>query len=170
MSGAEVNVKGVLADFLQSTDTRCPSCAYSLRGCTSDRCPECGAALSLRLAAQRNGVGWWLAGVLGSAVSLGMTVVFLFPSMQMVSAMFANPYLQSQVRAGVSPMSILPHWKGIWPLALLTAATCLFFGWMISQRGAFARRGAWMNAIIGMLGACSPLILLLIVNRVLAWM
>lgn len=170
MAEGETKMRHVLADFLSERDTRCPSCSYSLRGCQSDRCPECGATLSLRLASERLGAGWWMGGVLGSAVSLGMTVVFLFPSIQMVSAMFANPYLQSQVRAGVSPMSILPHWKGMWPLAVLTAATCLLFGWMISQRGAFARRGAWVNATLGVLGACSPLILLLIVNRVLAWM
>lgn len=170
MAEAEVNNQRVLAEYLSAADVSCPACEYSLRGCQSNRCPECGAVLRLRLTSERTGTGWWLAGVLGSALSCGISVTLLFPSLQVVSAMFTNPFIIAQVRAGAAPMSVLPSWKGIWPLALLTAATCLWLGWMLSQRRAFGRRDGWMNPIVGVLGACSPLILLLIINRVLAWM
>lgn len=53
-----------LADYLAERDEPCPSCAYSLRGCTADACPECGQQLilSVRLAEPR--LGTWLAGLI----------------------------------------------------------------------------------------------------------
>jgi uncharacterized paraquat-inducible protein A len=43
----------LLASHLADRDQPCPACAYNLRGCAQNHCPECGAAISLAVVSDR---------------------------------------------------------------------------------------------------------------------
>lgn len=72
-----------LRAYVEESDARCPSCAYSLKGLDQDRCPECGAALRLSLV--RAARPWlWVYGLIGLivvgamlALALGSLVVMV---------------------------------------------------------------------------------------------
>jgi hypothetical protein len=67
-----------LAALLQEHDVPCPCCGYSLRGLTSDRCPECGLAATapvvLRLRRRPATPAWWI-GAAGLVVNIPLTVL-----------------------------------------------------------------------------------------------
>ncbi len=43
----------LLRAYLEQHEAACPTCGYSLRGCVTEVCPECGAGLALALAPRR---------------------------------------------------------------------------------------------------------------------
>lgn len=43
----------LLRAFLERHEAECPGCGYSLRGCVTEVCPECGAGLALTLTPRR---------------------------------------------------------------------------------------------------------------------
>src|SRR5678816_291678 len=105
MSQTEIANKPVAADFFRSSDARCPSCGYSLRGNESDRCPECGAAVAVGLIVTKRLSTWWLAGVFGAAISSAMSIFLLWPGFELIAAILYNPMMMAQVRSGFAPMS-----------------------------------------------------------------
>jgi hypothetical protein len=66
----------LLRMLLAGRDIACPVCAYNLRGNQSDHCPECGAALDLRVASTDLKLGPWLTAVLGVALPLGFVAIY----------------------------------------------------------------------------------------------
>jgi hypothetical protein len=69
----------LLADFLAAQTPPCPVCAYSLQGIESDRCPECGARLELRLASTDLRLGVWLVALVFLAVGVGFLALLSIP-------------------------------------------------------------------------------------------
>jgi hypothetical protein len=62
----------LLRRFLEQHDAPCPVCGYSLRNLTSERCPECGARLELRVGSMDLRIGKWIALVLAFALPAGL--------------------------------------------------------------------------------------------------
>ena len=60
----------LLQAYLAGRDAPCPVCGYNLRGLDSQKCPECGARLTLRIGADVR-LGPWIAALLGMALPLG---------------------------------------------------------------------------------------------------
>lgn len=169
MTSASVASGTVLAEFFRTSDARCPSCSYSLRGCESDRCPECGAEFTLGVVVSRRFSTWWLAGVLGAAVSLGMSIVLLWPGFELIAAVLYNPMMVAQVRSGFAPTSMLPRWNTIWLLTMLALIACLMLAWLIASRHSFNRWAAKVQILAGGGSLVSPLIFLAIVQALVRW-
>jgi hypothetical protein len=167
MNQVEIANMQAFNEFFRTSDARCPSCGYSLRGCESDRCPECGAAITLGVIVTRRVSTWWLAGVLGAALSVGMSIVLLWPGLELVAAILYNPMMKAQVRSGFAPMSTLPRWNTIWLLTIVMIFGCLTLAWLIASRPSFNRWTTKIQILAG--GACliSPLIFLAI-NQIAA--
>lgn len=65
----------VLRSFLAERDVPCPVCRYNLRGMASDRCPECGARLDVRIGSIDLKLGAWLLAVFAVALPMGFSAV-----------------------------------------------------------------------------------------------
>jgi hypothetical protein len=61
----------LLASYLEQVEVACPSCAYSLRGLKTDRCPECNQRLSLEVRLAEPKMGVFLAGLVAIGMALG---------------------------------------------------------------------------------------------------
>ena len=169
MSQVEIANKQAFNEFFSTSDARCPSCGYSLRGNESACCPECGAAIALGVIVTRRVSTWWLAGVLGAALSLGMSIVLLWPGLELVAAIVYNPMMKAQVRSGFAPMSSLPNWTTIWLLTILAILCCLTLAWLIASRHSFNRWTPKSQILAGGVCLVSPLILLAIVQILVRW-
>lgn len=51
----------LLAEYLRSRDVPCPACQYNLRGVSDGVCPECGLAVTARVAESVQHRAYWLA-------------------------------------------------------------------------------------------------------------
>lgn len=60
-----------LATYLATHDIRCPVCKYDLRLIESDRCPECGASLQLRVGSSDLRLKYWITVLLAFTIPLG---------------------------------------------------------------------------------------------------
>mgnify|MGYP006289825907 CR=1 FL=1 len=67
----------LLQTFLADRDEPCPVCGYNLRQLQSDRCPECGRALQLRVGSVEPRLFWYLVMLLPLMCSAGVGVLFL---------------------------------------------------------------------------------------------
>ena len=65
----------LLKQLLALREIPCPVCGYNLRGIESDKCPECGAKLDLRVGSSDLKLGLWIAAILGVALPLGFGVI-----------------------------------------------------------------------------------------------
>jgi hypothetical protein len=65
----------ILREFLRDADVPCPLCAYNLRNLQSDRCPECGAELELRVGATNFRSGMLAACISPLMMLFGLTVL-----------------------------------------------------------------------------------------------
>jgi hypothetical protein len=74
MSEGQIESEIVKA-FLAEQDVGCPVCGYNLRDCPSPSCPECGAAIRLRLCCPDLRLGPWLFALLCFALPGGFAVV-----------------------------------------------------------------------------------------------
>jgi hypothetical protein len=61
-----------LRTFLAARDVSCPACGYNLRDLQTDRCPECGDQLLLRIGLVEPRQGALIAGLVGLAAGLGL--------------------------------------------------------------------------------------------------
>ncbi len=77
-----------LMSFVADRDEPCPMCEYSLRGLTEPCCPECGAALELRVGSPQLRVGPWAVAMVSFALGLGFDGVV---SALMIVALAVNP-------------------------------------------------------------------------------
>lgn len=67
----------MLRQFVAGRDVSCPACGYSLRDLESDRCPECGEGLVLRVNLVEQKLGLFIACIIGLAVGLGFNATIL---------------------------------------------------------------------------------------------
>lgn len=151
---------GMIAAFLADSNARCPACTYALRGCTSDKCPECGCALTLAIASLRTMSGWWLAGVLGLSLSVASVFLTLLGLGVFIINHLQRPGLQVQVRSGMASSSELPRWPMIVALTVLLLLLTLALARLGSRRHAFLRMPNPQRAVLGLLAAASPLLTL----------
>ncbi len=68
----------LLQEFLSNRDLPCPVCGYNMRGLESNKCPECGATLDLRVGSTDLKLGLWITSVLGVALPMGFAAVTAF--------------------------------------------------------------------------------------------
>ena len=66
----------VLKEFLAIHDVACPRCGYNLRASESARCPECSAALDLRVGSPDLRLVPWITAIVGTSIPAGFTAVF----------------------------------------------------------------------------------------------
>lgn len=155
--------RSLLTTFLAGSDARCPSCGYALRGCTSDKCPECGASLTLEIGIGRDTSGWWLAGLIGLNVSIAMLFLLVIGLGASVVTELQNPGLRPSVRAGFASSSELARWSVIVPLTMLLVAQVMAMAALAARRASFTRMANPRRAWLGFLAGASPLVTLGIV-------
>ena len=150
----------VLTAFLANSSARCPGCGYALRGCTSDKCPECGCELALGIVSAKPTTStWWIASVFGSALSVFLCVVILTHFMTMVTAVLQMPGLVKSVRAGFASSNELPRWPAVFTMVILCLLSGGSLAWVIAHRRAFAQLPTARRMLVGVLCWLSPLII-----------
>jgi hypothetical protein len=159
----------LLTAFLASSDARCPSCRYALRGCTSDKCPECGTPLELQVASRGGVSAWWVAGIVGLSMSLAMVFLGLLGMSTVLLNVLHNPGIRAQVRAGFASPNELPSWTPIVALAVLLLVLTLAISWLAARRERFNRLPLSRRAMIGLSAAASPLIVLGAIALIARW-
>ncbi len=76
---AEPSDLDLIRHYLSHRSVGCPMCRYELHGLTSDRCPECGERLVLRLFPAEPKMKIWLAGLIALAGGTGFhAIVFVW--------------------------------------------------------------------------------------------
>lgn len=155
----------LLVSFLAHSDARCPSCRYALRGCTSDKCPECGRELTLQIVASQ-GVrsAWWIAAVYGVSIASILSLIMLALLLRRVVAVLEDPNIPAMVRAGYASQGDLPQWPSIFTVFALNAIAGIILALLIRRREAFVRLSAYQQAALGMLCLLTPAIMLGILN------
>jgi hypothetical protein len=160
VSERERDDRELVASFLAGRDARCPVCRYNLRDAAGERCPECGAAIELTITAGLTGGAWWLAGVLGSAVSLLTALALLRPLLEPLSGLLHEPAQAQFVAAGYGAPSSLPNYRAIFLVAGLAVLSIALLATLIAARRRVGRLPIVARIVVGFGGAVSPLILL----------
>ncbi|MFG0330812.1 MAG: hypothetical protein ACF8PN_13060 [Phycisphaerales bacterium] len=145
----------VLAD----SDATCDLCGYSLRGVSSERCPECGGRIRLEVITDDVRPWWWTCSVLATGASVAMAGGLLSPIIMQTGSVLADPRIPQLVAAGLQPQAILPHWIVLVRLGTLLIACLALFAFALTRRRWMARLPSiWRGAIaIPMIG--SPLLI-----------
>jgi hypothetical protein len=94
-----VESPALLQQFLEGRDVGCPGCGYNLRDLQTDRCPECGEELSLRVGLLEPKQGASIAGLIGLAAGAGMNGLLLGYLLIRI-AIFRDPYGRFMYRFG----------------------------------------------------------------------
>lgn len=161
MADANTDSRQLLTGFLANSDARCPACRYALRGCTSDKCPECGCELALVIAkAGRATSTWWFASIAGCGVSALISLLLLVSLLDNVAGVLRNPWLSQNVRSGFTSVSELPQWNRIFIVLAINALIGLLMAWVIARRRAFGEWSRPRRTWIGMACWLSPAIVL----------
>jgi hypothetical protein len=151
----------VIAAHCRERDVKCPACRYSLRGCQSDRCPECGCELALAVVPRRPlASAWWSAAVYGTVVSAIVSTFILAAMLPKVVDVLETPHLFQWVRAGVESRTRLPNWFTLIAIVIINAMVGLCLAWLLNSRTAFHRRPAMQRALIALGCWLSPLLVL----------
>lgn len=139
----------LLARAVADRDMPCPKCSYNVRGIESDKCPECGARLALRLAVGDTYLpykGPWFVAILGIAV----------------------PLVDIALRAmHVTSHSSRRHFPGAVELWIVTACLSMALVLVIARRnwfGSKSRLWQWRTAVATCM-LMSLLLALLLENR-----
>lgn len=155
----------LLTKYLADSEVRCPACRYSLRGCTSDRCPECGRELALRIVADgASRSTWWIAAIYGVDVAALLSILILASLMDRVISVLKDPNIPAMVTAGFAPQSDLPQWSSIFIVIAINGVVGLILALLIRKRDAFARLNAYQQAALGAACWLTPAIMLGILN------
>ena len=150
-----------LIKYLSSSEDRCLSCDYPLKGLTSDRCPECGTTLHLQLVPTSGTQSpWWWMATLGSTLSALLAVRLLLTIYTKVEQVAGNPNLKALMNAGVISSRELADWK----MVFFATACCLvctaMLAWLIARRRYFGTWERWQRVTWGTVGFLSPLLLI----------
>ncbi|MHC4765126.1 MAG: hypothetical protein ACYTF2_08465, partial [Planctomycetota bacterium] len=149
----------LLQALLASRDIACPVCAYNLRSNESKNCPECGAALDLRVGSMDLKLGPWLTALFGMALPLGFVSIYALFG---VIAAFAF-YFGGGGPGGPGILGLL----GVMAVPTLVCAGYAFLLWRLVRRRrkfwAKPRRAQWRSALLyAVLGPGALLIPLLL--------
>lgn len=136
----------------------CPGCGYDLRGAVSDRCAECGAALTVRVVASRAGDPWWWSGLVGLALATAMAAWILAGPLTRLVHAASDERIPALVRAGMAPTSDLPDWRGVIGLTLILVLAGAALGAWIA-----ARRAARRRILLALAATAAPLLVLLLI-------
>ena len=152
----------VVTAFLANSNARCPACRYALRGCTSDKCPECGCELALEIASTGGArtSTWWFASIGGCALAALLSIILLVSLLDGVVRVLRNPWLAQNVRSGFMPATELPHWARIFTVVAINAMVILLAAWVIAHRRAFEQWSPQRRTWIGLVCWLSPAIVL----------
>ena len=161
MADSNSNSREILASFLANSDARCPSCRYALRGCMSDKCPECGCELGLAVVGAGPSTStWWFAAIAGCGVAALITLLLLVALLDNVAGVLRNPWLPQNVRSGFTSVSELPQWSRIFIVVALNAFIGLLMAWVIARRHAFSQWSRPHRTWVGLVCWLSPAIVL----------
>jgi len=131
----------LLQALLATRDIACPVCAYNLRSNESKNCPECGAALDLRVGSMDLKLGPWLTAVLGMALPLGFVSIY---------ALFGVVAAFAFALGGGGPG--LLYILGALAVPALVCAGYAFMLWRLVRRRrkfwAKPRRAQWRSAVL----------------------
>ncbi|MHC4773834.1 MAG: hypothetical protein ACYTBR_01040 [Planctomycetota bacterium] len=146
----------LLQALLASRDIACPVCAYNLRSNESKNCPECGAALDLRVGSMDLKLGPWLTSLFGLALPLGFVSIYA-----LVGIAFSLMYAFSGGGPGI--LGLLAAMA----VPTLVCAGYAFLLWRLVRRRrkfwAKPRRAQWRSALLyAVLGPGALLIPLLL--------
>ena len=67
----ELDDAALLRTYLATHDLPCPVCGYELHLIESNRCPECGANLDLRVGSSDLRLMWWITSLVSFTIPLG---------------------------------------------------------------------------------------------------
>lgn len=131
--------------FVQGRDVPCPACGYNLRNTGSARCPECGAAMQLRVGSPAAPLGPWALALLSAALPLGFWLsIFGIGAHALYKWWRATVADQYYWRLGRSDWTLL----GLAAAAVVTFA--LAVGLLLRRRHRWAsrsRRARWVLAM-----------------------
>lgn len=86
-----------LRAHLADRDVPCPSCHYSLRALTTDRCPECSQQLVLAVRLAEPRLGLWIAGLIGLAAGVGFHGLILVWAAVMLATRGGGPNMRELI-------------------------------------------------------------------------
>lgn len=138
-SGVATADRDALAAWLQEHDESCPNCGYTLRGLTSEICPECCALLRLTVGASERRLGPWMTAIIGAALGLGFDAT---ASILLASILFIGP---------APPLSTWQPYALLGALAILALACLFALILLLRARRRFARLPAsaqWRRALL----------------------
>jgi hypothetical protein len=127
----------LLQALLATRDIPCPVCAYNLRSNESNNCPECGAALDLRVGSMDLKLGPWLTAMLSVALPLGFVATYTALGLLFNVAMILG--------GDASLPSLWATLRRTAVLALVCAVYALFLRRIIRQRRKFWARPLWVQ-------------------------
>lgn len=106
--------RAALARHLAEFDESCPSCGYSLRALTGDRCPECNQGLVLRVGLAEPRLGAFIAGLVGVGMGLGfsglLTAYFVYWAVVRSRMVPPGPFLGPVLVGAVVGAVLLAVW------------------------------------------------------------
>ena len=133
--GPLIDDSALLATCLAKYDIPCPCCSYNLRGATSQSCPECGAHITLRVAAADAILGPWIVALVTSTLLAGFLGVFV-PWGTVAAAL-----------AGSQPAYML-KFVPLWTFLFLVLVVIYFLlrrrSWFVSR----APKWQWVSALV----------------------
>jgi hypothetical protein len=127
-----------LSTFLADRDAPCPCCGYSLRGLTSDRCPECNESLALRVGLAEPRLAMFIAGLLGPAAWSGFFLVVLLWGV--IAREARSPHIVAlafglMLASGFTALWIR-RWRKTRNASLPTRLALASLGWLVPSTGA----------------------------------
>ncbi len=129
---------GLLTTFLEQNDAPCPVCGHSLRRLQSSECPDCGAALELRLGSKDFRLGTWIALLLTLAIPLEFTTL-------LVGAGVVRAVLDTHSHGDLGFLHSYIH--GMWPLIVQWGLTVSLLIVAIRWRQRFWKRRRWVQRL-----------------------
>jgi hypothetical protein len=111
----------LLKAYLADRDVPCPGCGYSLKGCASTQCPECGSGIEITLRGNTTSAAHWIAGTIVISGAFGLALPTLLNSVAgMLFApdyrLFPGPILCAPLTVGIAAMLWVWITRRIWLL------------------------------------------------------
>lgn len=127
----------LLKAYLAERDVACPGCGYNLKGCVTEKCPECGSKIGIRVQAQAQTL-WWLPilVVTGWAAMIAYLAIRFIPIWRELYVRFVEEGWKPDATIWIR--LLLLHA----PVAMAIAIVVLALPWKMTRRDRNAR-GIW---------------------------